>query len=173
MNELTKLRDKIAKIPLGGAVVLMHALINYMTPETRQVGEQMLVLAVTESCLVKGSTYKGYSLNEELTLALQSAVEQEHFRNAISSLVVGTNPQTMYAFDAKKVSFLEDIASEQGDEVDDGEFAIYFWSSGSKSSPRRIDLTVNVKGVWKAKNFQELFADVEGVPVSSTAADDL
>jgi hypothetical protein len=176
VEEFIALRDKIAKTPCGGAAVLIHALLNYINPTTRSLGAQLLVLAVAEDQLIKGSTYKGYALGEEMASFILELVSDEDSETtskaAIQSLIVGTKQQESYTFDAKKVALAEDLTSEQGEDIKNGVFAVYLRSTGSENS-RSLTMAVNKNGVWKAREFSGVFSSVEAAPITLTAADDL
>jgi hypothetical protein len=124
VEEFIALRERAAKTPSGGAVCLVHALLNYINPTTRSLGEQLLVLAVAEDQLVKGSTYKGYALGDQLASFISGLVTDQNretaARAALASLVVGTNQQESYTYDTNKVALAEDVTSEQGDDIKDG-----------------------------------------------------
>ena len=47
-EEHIALRNQIATHPRGGAVLFVHALVNYFDPATRELGEQLLVLCMAE-----------------------------------------------------------------------------------------------------------------------------
>ena len=128
VEEFIALRERAAKQPSGGAVCIVHALLNYINPATRSLGEQLLVLAVAEDQLVKGDTYKGYSLGELMTSFVRGFVadadNESKAKDAISSLVVGTKQQESYVYDANKVAVTEDLTSEQNDDIKDGVFTV-------------------------------------------------
>ncbi len=128
VEDFIALRDKVAKTPSGGAVCLVHALLNYINPATRSLGEQLLVLAVAEDQLVKGTTYKGYALGEEMANFVSELVADDDAtttaRAAIQSLVVGTKQPESYAYDAKKVALMEDLTSEEGEDIKTGAFTV-------------------------------------------------
>ena len=176
VDEFIALRDSIAKTPSGGAVCLVHALLNYAIPSNRTLGSQLLVLAVAEERLVKGTTYKGYALNEDLAGYLSGALEAENgeemLKTALSSLVVGTNSQMGYTFDTNKVSLAEDVGAETGQDLKSGHYTVHLWSTGS-DGPRRVDMSINKNGIWKAKDFGSLLGQVAAPPVTLSAADDL
>ncbi|KAL4537131.1 hypothetical protein Ndes2526B_g04960 [Nannochloris sp. 'desiccata'] len=176
VEEFIALRDRAAKTPYGGAVCLVHALLNYINPATQSLGEQLLVLAIAEDQLVKGSTYKGYALGEEMASFVAELVSDEDAtiaaRAAIQSLVVGTKQQESYTYDAGKVAVAEDLTSEEGEDIKDGVFTVYLRSTGRDSS-RAVTVAVNKNGVWKARNFSGLSSSVEAAPITLTAADDL
>lgn len=112
VEDLLVLRDRIAKTPLGGAVILIHALLNYTRPATRAMGQQQLVLSVAEDMLQPGTTYKGYALKDELVSMLEGALPDA--QHALASLVAGSSQATSYAYDPAAVSFLYDAVAEQG-----------------------------------------------------------
>lgn len=179
VQEFLALRDKTAsKSPLGGAICLVHALLNWINPSTRTLGSQLLVLAVAEEQLVKGMTYKGYSLNEDLSNYLVSSLgegaNQAKVREALHSLVVGTNPHANYSFNPSAVVLAEDVGAEEGqpDGRTTGTYTIYFRSTGSDSA-RSVVMSANKNGVWKAREFSSLFSEVEPTPVAVNAADEL
>lgn len=176
VEEFIELRDRAAKAPVGGAVAAAHALLVWANPATRALGDQLLVLAVAEDCLVRGGTYKGYALKPELSDALASALETEGGQAAASaalaSLVAGTAPQTGYGFDPGAVVFTEDVGASAGDDPRDGVYTAHLVSSGA-DYPRSVTVSVNKNGVWKARDWGDLLAAVAAPPVTLTAADEL
>ena len=127
VDEYLALRDKHAETPLGGAICLVHALLNWSNPSTRHLGEQLLVLAATEDMLVKGNTYKGYSLNPDLASSLQYALEGEGAKSvklALASLMWETDPQMAYQFDSNNLILAQDIIAEQGQSKTTGTFTV-------------------------------------------------
>jgi hypothetical protein len=176
VEEFIALRDRAAKAPIGGAVALVHALLVCANPATRTLGDQLLVLSVAEDCLVRGTTYKGYALKEDLASQLSSALEGEGtvatLQAALASLVAGTSPQTGYGFDPAAVVLTEDVGASAGDDPRDGLYTAHLMSTGA-DYPRSVTLSVNKNGVWKVRDFGDLLAEVASPPVTLTAADEL
>lgn len=170
------LRDRAAKAPIGGVVALVHALLVWANPATRTLGDQLLVLSVAEDCLVRGNTYKGYSLKEDLASQLSSALEAEDgaaaVQAALASLVAGTSPQTGYGFNPATVVLTEDVGASAGDDPRDGLYTAHLMSTGA-DYPRSVTVSVNKNGIWKARDFGDLLSGVASPPVTLTAADEL
>lgn len=175
VDEFLALREAQGKTPLGGAICLVHALLVWANPATHHLGEQLLVLAVTEDMLVQGSTYKGYSLNPDLANHLKYAIEGDGAHSvklALSSLMWETDPQTAYAFDTNNMILAEDIIAEEGQHKSTGVFNVYLHSFGCDSS-RGVHMAANKNGVWKAREFTSLLSSVHAPPVTTSAADEL
>lgn len=122
VEQFLKLREKQAREPLGAAVCLVHALLNWAEPATREAGRQMLVLAAAEELLVEGSTYKRYALNPELEAALAQALPGAVA--AVRSLVAGTAAAVGYAFDPGAVRLAHDAHAEEGQDEKAGVYTV-------------------------------------------------
>jgi hypothetical protein len=170
IDDFKKLRDRLATTPIGGVVCLVHALLNWGNPATRHVGEQMLVLATAEEMLVPGSTYKAYGLSQEIVAMLSQASPRNPIAT-ISSLVAGTKSNAGYTFNPEKVAVVQDLSYGEVKPIN-GVANIRIKSSGDVSS-RGVTVSINAKGIWKARDFHELLRDVHAPPVCATAVDDL
>ena|SRR3989338_2313859 len=158
----------------GAALLLVHALIAFHTPETRDVGQQMLVLACSEANVQKGEgkgSYKGWALTRSALDAFKRLDDKPYVAR---SYVAGTSPENNYTL-PKECSVTFRLQDKYVGDVEKGDYKVFVWSSGADSA-RPVTCKRNDNGVWKAHEFSTLTVGIRaptGPKTTPSASDDL
>lgn len=140
-------------------MLLIHALINYVNPATKKLGQQMLVLAVSEHNVQKGSgdgEYKGWVLTRASSDSFKRLDSQPHVAR---SYAAGTSPEAGYELpDDISVTFR--LQDKYVGDASKGEYKVFVWSSGADSA-RPVMCRKNDKGVWKCHEYSSLTLGVK------------
>jgi hypothetical protein len=160
IEEFTAMRDKTARTPEGGVVMLLIALKMYQDDRTE--GYKALVLATDRSELVESNragNYKGFVLGGYTPDALKSAFER--FPYLAHAYFPGTKPEDGYALGKGPYRFA--FTPHRYRPLTDTEFSLFVPSAGT-DSPRPMHLKKNDKGLWKASNYSSFLVGVRKPP---------
>ncbi|MCX7633970.1 MAG: hypothetical protein N2Z22_11630 [Turneriella sp.] len=162
IQEFEGLRDQLAKTPEGGAAILIVAAQLYVT--NRELGKQALTVALDQSQLSKGNWYKGFEPSGNIKFNLgqlegRSYVPFAYNDGATAENGYKVNPPFRIIFSRNQTS---------GNEAS-GTVKVFVKTYGVM--PRPITMTVNNKGIWKARECSSIFVAVK--PPGQAKGDDL
>jgi hypothetical protein len=174
VDEFLKLREELAKTPEGAAMLFLFAAMVRL--QNKDLGDQLLVLAVTKSKLRSGKVYKGYALGSSARYLVQQMDRHPH---CIRSYASSSNPENGYKLDPAQVGFKMRKQTRFVGSVESGRYKVFVCSSGT-STCRPMTLRRNDAGVWKADEFSSFAVgcrapsggDAPGAPAQKTGDKD-
>jgi hypothetical protein len=147
-------RNAMAGSPEGGAAVFVTALILYMG--NKNIGMECLTIALDQTRLAEGATYKGFTPDKAAAEAFASLSQKS--RSYIPfSYIVGTSPDRDYK--AVLPWSYEFVDSSRSFRTSD-EATLLIKSTGDQI-PRAIKMKKNDRNIWKVVEFGELMKDVK------------
>jgi len=164
-EELTQLRDQIASTPEGGALIFLIAMMGFSKSET--LGMQFLTIALDQSNLGKGNTYKGFTPSSSIMFHVNRVKQSQAWDYLPFAYVQGTNPSNRYQTSPPYKVLIS--RNQFSGEESSGQVKVFVHVYGV--SPRPITLKVNDKGIWKVKEASSMFVSVQ--PPPSKQSDDL
>jgi hypothetical protein len=162
--EFTKMRDRLAVTPEGGAAVMITALMVFS--KDKDLGLKLIVIALDRNNLSKGKVYQGFKPDSSITYHLDRIGTPER-KHIPYGFVVGATPANGYKTDPPyKMEFTRNDYS-----VKDESTIKVFAACYGTDYPRPVTMAKNNRGLWKALELSSLFLDVEG-PAEPTKTDD-
>ena len=164
-EEFQALRDRVARIPQGGAAAMVVALLAFAEDEA--VGGPMLVLAADRSRLQEAPDgTQGFRLRKtDLDLVRRQVKGKPH---VLRSYFRGTSPASGYRLPPAPLEIAFTDNPYSGDAAA-GPYKVFVACSGA-DSPRPVQVRKNDKGIWKASEWSSL---IVGVKPPAPAGDDL
>lgn len=164
-EEFVQFRNQMAKTPEGGAVVFLTAMMGFSKSE--DLGMQFMTIALDKSNLTKGKSYKGFSPHSSLMYHIKRFNQYGLWSYTPFAYVQGSKPDDRYKTSAPyKITVSR---NKYSGEEKSGKVKVFIHVYGV--SPRPVTMTVNDKGIWKAKEVSSLFLNVQAPP--SQESDDL
>jgi hypothetical protein len=164
VEEFTKIRDKLAITPEGGAAVMITALMVFS--KDKNLGMKLIVIALDRNNLSKGKVYQGFKPDSSITYHLDRIGTPER-KHIPYGFVVGATPENGYKTDPPfKMEFTRNDYSLK----DENTIKVFAACYGT-NYPRPVTMAKNNRGIWKALELSSLFLDVEG-PADQTKSDD-
>jgi hypothetical protein len=157
LDALIDLRDRAARTPEGGAVMMVTALLLVADDPDGELGRHALTIAVDRSRLTPDPAgYKGWSLSKRDLRHIERQMRAHPYTPR--SYVVGTNAENGYRLPDPPLRFRVSDNPHSGD-VDEGRYKVFVASSGA-DSPRPVTLQRNNRGLWKAVAWSSLTVGV-------------
>jgi len=144
------LRDKLAKTPLGGATLFIHALMVWV--DKPKFGEAMLTIALARNKLAKGSAYKGFKPGRSATRKLVYAKRKPY---CIRGFASGSRHTNGYKLDRSAITLRFRTQKNWTGSVAGGKYKVFACHAG-RSSCAPMTLRRNSRGVWKVSEWSSL-----------------
>lgn len=152
-EEFVYMRNVQSNTPEGGAAMFIMSLIIYTND--KNLGMQCATIALDQSRLTAGSTYKGFTPDNEAA-RLISAISEKTKLFIPYSYIVKTSPDRDYKAVLPFTFSFKDMPNNLHSENEAKVFAV---SSGDQT-PRAVYMKKNDKGIWKVVKFDGLMKDV-------------
>jgi len=152
-EEFVYMRNVQSNSPEGGAAMFIMSMIIYTTD--KNLGMQCATIALDQTRLVSGSTYKGFTPDK--SAAEKIAALSEKAKSFIPfSYIVKTDPDRDYK---AVLPFTFSFREMPNNLRSENEAKVFVVSSGDQA-PRAVYMKRNDKGIWKVTNFDGLMKDV-------------
>lgn len=150
--------------------MLILALLNWVTPKYKTIGEQMLVLSMWEENLSPGNTYKTYNLSRADIDRVNRLLPPNDY--IARSYVAGATPSNNYKINRKSIGIKFRTQDKYVGEIEKGTYKVFVWSGGADTA-RPVTLKRNSKGLWKVHEFSSLTVGIRPPKGSGDPSDDL
>lgn len=162
LEAFTRLRDSFATTPEAGAALFVLVL-NLYTENRDQGLPYVTAMLAKDPELTEPSKDGGFWRGFSPTMSVLRRLEYLEAQTGIArSFISGTSPKDDYRLPpgARQVFLTRNRFSKQ----QNGDIKVFIRSSGT-SSPRAVFMAKNDHGIWKVRNFSNLVADVQRLPV--------
>jgi hypothetical protein len=150
VEEYLKLREELGKTPQGGAALLAYALMVRVS--NKELGEQLLVVALDRSRLGKGGTYKGYAIDQSTQYLIHQLDKHSYCARSYAD---GSSPDNDYKLDPASVGLKFRKQTKYVGSIESGRYKVFLCSTGTDTC-RPITLQRNDQGIWKAREFSTI-----------------
>jgi hypothetical protein len=167
VDEFLAMRDKTAKTPEGGAVMLLVSLMKFT--ESEELGMQFLTISLDRSNLEQGNVYRGFAPGGSIRMHLNrlKGASNNPMSYMFYAYVKGGAPANQYNVALPYTVVLS--RNRYSGTEESGVVKVFIDCYGVSARP--VTLRVDSNGNWKAHELSSMFLNVQPPIVEVT--DDL